>query len=533
MLEYFLRSRQILVVLFLKTASSISSQPSVSFSLPSERPNEPMLTKYEEAVRRLYQVNLWNPVKLGLENSEALHRLIGSPMKNKRIVHVAGTNGKGSVAWKIARALREAGYRDGLFVSPHLASFRERIQIGGTMISEEEVSTGLPWIYDLCREHSVPATFFELTTALAFHHFKAAEVVVLEVGLGGRLDATNVVTPTVSVITSIGLDHTRILGDTVEEIALEKAGVMKPGVPVVVGPRVPQSVLKARALEVGSPFHQLTSPQGSTADFDDENSDIARSTLRLLCALPGFERLDERCIEVGLATRPPCRFEELNVSWDPIKRQAQLHADKQSDADKVDAASGTGAHVILDVGHNPPALQGLVARLAKAFPGRPLRFVLGMSRDKDIGECVGLLLAALPSLEVSHIHLVAAEHPRAAPPDFMLERVSEAGLLPAEDTNRLFSVHFADGDTGSVTGGVHAALDAVAHQRKANQSAAGGGEESAEEVVIVCGSVFIMAEARAALGFNEPQDSNVISEVAGSHLKHIQEMFPAADPPVK
>jgi dihydrofolate synthase/folylpolyglutamate synthase len=190
------------------------------------------MSRYNSVVKNLYQVNKWHPVKLGLENSEALYRLLGSPLASKPVFHIAGTNGKGSVAWKISKALRAAGYRDGLFVSPHVSSFRERIQIRGKMISEEDVVVAVPMIVDLCEEHKLPATFFELTTALAFHHFRNTDAVALEVGLGGRLDATNVVTPTVSIITSIGLDHTRILGDTVEEIAMEKAGIMKPGVPV-------------------------------------------------------------------------------------------------------------------------------------------------------------------------------------------------------------------------------------------------------------------------------------------------------------
>lgn len=147
---------------------------------------------------------MWNPVKLGLENMAAIDKLIGSPLANKPIVHVAGTNGKGSVSYKIASALRAAGYKDGLFVSPHVSSFRERIQIGGNLISEEEVACELPKLYELCAVHGIPSTFFELTTALAFVHFSKADIVVLEVGLGGRLDSTNIVTPSLSVITSIG-----------------------------------------------------------------------------------------------------------------------------------------------------------------------------------------------------------------------------------------------------------------------------------------------------------------------------------------
>jgi len=189
-------------------------------------------SRYNTIVRNLYQVNKWHPVKLGLDNSEALYRLLGSPLASKPVFHIAGTNGKGSVAWKISRALRAAGYKDGIFVSPHVSSFRERIQICGKLISEEDVCATVPMIVDLCEEHRLPATFFELTTALAFHHFRSADAVALEVGLGGRLDATNVVTPTVSIITSIGLDHTRILGESVEEIAMEKAGIMKSGIPV-------------------------------------------------------------------------------------------------------------------------------------------------------------------------------------------------------------------------------------------------------------------------------------------------------------
>jgi dihydrofolate synthase/folylpolyglutamate synthase len=433
-------------------------------------------------------------------------------MTNKPIVHVAGTNGKGSVAWKISRALREAGYRDGLFVSPHIASFRERIQICGEMISEDDVVASLPWIFELCRKHSVAATFFELTTALAFHHFKSADVVVLEVGLGGRLDATNVVTPTVSVITSIGLDHTRVLGDTVEDIALEKAGVMKPRVPVVVGPRVPIEVLEAKASEVGSPLHRVDFGNDESEngpifkDFDAENTEIARSTLNSLCGLPGFERLNKRCMDVGVATRPPCRFEELAVSWDAAKRPAQWASVGCNES------VGTATRVILDVGHNPPALTQLLSRLASSFPTQPLRFVLGMSRDKDVGECVRLILESLPNLRVSHIHFVAAKHPRAAPPSTMLQRVtdSQVRLPQGERTESLFSVHEGHEEEGSVTAGIYAALNSACRANESNQFESLSSEHKVEEVVVVCGSVFIMAEARTALGFREPQVDDAI-----------------------
>lgn len=497
-----------------------------------------MLSKYESAVRKLYQVNMWNPVKLGLDNSKSLHKLIGSPMVNKPIVHIAGTNGKGSVAWKIALALRNAGFRDGLFVSPHVASFRERIQIGGELISEDEVASALPWLFKLCAENDVPATFFELTTALAFHHFKSADVVVLETGLGGRLDATNVVVPTLSVITSIGLDHTRILGDTIEAIASEKAGIMKPSVPVLVGPHCPHEVLRAHATQVGSPYHVVAAAldarntDDGDFDFDEENSAIAAHALEMLSKKPGFEALSTKAIELGVRCRPPCRFEMLRVHWDKNQGAASSLALDDQAANAALASSALGVadgqglapavRVCLDVGHNPPALRMLLAKLKANFPKSPLRFVLGMSRDKDMAACVGLVVDAFRGTgqRLNHVHLVAASHPRAAPPHVILESAIEAGVDTA-----LFTSHGGSGDRktacveGSVTEGVRAALAAAAKGRQCE----GSGEE--EEIVVVCGSVFIMAEARQALGFTEPQDSDVISEVAGSHLKNVQEFF--------
>ena len=203
--------------------------------------------------------NLFHPVKLGLENIERLHKILGSPMDDPdiTIIHIAGTNGKGSVALKIAKSLEQVkNNRVGLFISPHVSSFRERMQVNSCLISESEVEDRLPTIFSACEEHGIPATFFEVTAALAFFHFaeSGCNVIVLETGLGGRLDATNIVkNPAISVITSIGLEHTRILGDTVEKIALEKGGIIKKNRQVLVGPNVPLDVLRqcARDKESG------------------------------------------------------------------------------------------------------------------------------------------------------------------------------------------------------------------------------------------------------------------------------------------
>ena len=188
-------------------------------------------TPYELLVRRLYRTNLYHPVKLGLDNIRNLLLALDNPLalcprpalaagapNPVGIVHVAGTNGKGSVCYKIASALSSSGYKTGLFVSPHVSSFRERVMVSsggdggvGGPIGEDEVVDLLPDIFTACKANDIPATFFEITTALALQHFhrRGCDCIVLETGLGGRLDATNVVDPTLSVVTSIGLEHTR------------------------------------------------------------------------------------------------------------------------------------------------------------------------------------------------------------------------------------------------------------------------------------------------------------------------------------
>ncbi len=175
--------------------------------------------------------------KNSLENTLKLDEIFGHPHRNYKTVHVAGTNGKGSVSHILAAVFQAAGYKTGLYTSPHLKDFRERIKVNGQMISEQEV---IEWVENYPVKNNlwnIEPSFFELTAALAFDYFAKQEVdiAIIEVGLGGRLDSTNIITPEVSVITNIGLDHTNLLGDTLEKIAAEKAGIIKPNVPAVIG----------------------------------------------------------------------------------------------------------------------------------------------------------------------------------------------------------------------------------------------------------------------------------------------------------
>ena len=192
--------------------------------------------------------------KPGLERIRDFCHYLGDPQNNYHTIHVAGTNGKGSVSHMLASVLQHAGYRVGLFTSPHLRDFRERMRVDGKMISEREVVDFVARHKAKMRE--LDLSFFEMTTAMAFDFFSASEVevAVIETGLGGRLDATNVITPEVSVVTNIGLEHTDLLGDTIEKVAGEKAGIIKAGIPVVLGEASEQynAVFEQRAAELGS-----------------------------------------------------------------------------------------------------------------------------------------------------------------------------------------------------------------------------------------------------------------------------------------
>ncbi|CAM9889446.1 unnamed protein product, partial [Ectocarpus fasciculatus] len=394
---------------------------------------------YETLVRKLYQVNLFHPVKMGLTNITRLHEALGSPADGLPAVHIAGTNGKGSVALKMARSLQLGGLKTGLFVSPHVSCFRERVQVDGAYIPESSIEDILPRIFDLCESQDIPATFFEVTTALAFQHFRESGVdaIVVETGLGGRLDATNILNPAITVVTSVGLDHTKILGDTVEQIALEKAGIFKPGVPALVGDGCPIDIMKGVAESRGCPFHRWMDafPEGSPAagadgDYDEENARLAEAGLILLGRAHPDLCVNEDALRRGVSQRPPCRFEVLQVDAPPAAavtgKQVGSPRSSGGDAGAVVGAGGRGASppegggeagasgggggggegvvtVVLDVAHNPPAIVRCFQKVvAKEFSGRRIRVVAAFSGDKDSKDCLSTVLT---SAAPDRIHL--------------------------------------------------------------------------------------------------------------------------------
>lgn len=336
--------------------------------------------------------------------------------------------------------------------------------------------------------------FFEVTTALAFHFFakKDVDVVVLETGLGGRLDATNVVKkPDLCVITSIGLEHTKILGDTVELIAAEKAGIIKKNVPVLVGPHCPHETIRQCAREKeASKYYTVNDVMGELSsskneefvDYDVENSLIARCALKIFRENKKQIPIDEEILKVGLGQRPSCRFEEMEIEGPSKQKTIKL---------------------ILDVAHNPDAMGYLMKKLESTYPGLldKMRIVVGFSSDKDLKLCGSTILECVT--DPSRLHLVEAAHPRAAKLEDMF---SAQPLL----RNSNFDV-----EDRSITVQVQSALKLA---------------EQNDEIVIVCGSVFLMAEAREAIGIDEPRDSKYIAEMAGANFRFGQEIFANEDP---
>jgi dihydrofolate synthase / folylpolyglutamate synthase len=349
-------------------------------------------------------------MRFGLERMERALDALGRPERSLRILHVAGTNGKGSTCAMAAQALLEAGYRTGLYTSPHLVRFNERIALDGEPIGDADLARLSGEIRRACPWHDAGGggdgdrlTYFEFATLLALLHFaeRGTGAVVLEVGLGGRFDATNVVTPLACAVSRIGLDHVELLGDTLAAIAREKAGILKRGVPVAVAHAQPAEAMAALAEEAarrGAPV-TVAAPawHGAVAlagPHQRGNAALAAAALRLLdgAGLP----VPEAAIARGIATaRWPGRLEEVGG-------------------------------VLLDGAHNPDGAAALAAALPELRPGSPVELVFGVLADKDHE---GMLRALAPV--VRSLHLVAPRTPRARAP--ATYRALAAQLAPRVD----------------------------------------------------------------------------------------------------
>lgn len=408
--------------------------------------------------------------KKDLHNTIALCKALKNPHSKFKSIHIAGTNGKGSTSHMLAAILQQAGYKTGLYTSPHLKDFRERIKINGEMIREDFVVDFVERTKAISDE--VQPSFFELTVAMAFDYFEKekVDIAVIETGLGGRLDSTNIITPILSIITNIGYDHMNILGNTLQEIAAEKAGIIKPGVPVVIGECLPETenIFLNKATQLNAPLHFAQSEfiiTGIEYSAQWLHCDVIDTRLKMpfSCKLDlnGVYQAKNLCTvfsaagvlnDMGIL---PHEMDECDA-LDKVKLLTGLHG-------RWDVISENPA-IVLDVAHNEDGIKQLLQQLA--LIGQPLsatHIVLGMVKDKDISN----VLALLPK-EVTY-YFSNAHIPRA--------------MLHAELKEKAagFGLH------GESYDDVNEALKAVRLNAKA------------KDMIIVCGSVFLVAEVDTGL----------------------------------
>jgi len=423
---------------------------------------------YQTTLEHLYRLERFG-IKLGLENVRQLLSLLGDPHRGLRAVHVTGTNGKGSVCAYVAAALRATGYRVGLYTSPHLIRFNERIRVDGEPIADDDVlrlwSGMQPAIHAMTAHRAVDhPTFFEVTTAMAFQYFRerGVDVAVLEVGMGGRMDATNVVDGLVSVVTRVDLEHTEHLGKTVDRIAREKAGIIKASSRAVTVTQEALPVIEARCREVHAPLSVLgrdvraerleSGLRGQTVrvrgsfgslevqtplvgSFQVENVGIAVAALAELRG-QGIEVADRAIREGIAATRWPARFDRVR-----------------------DAPT-----VIVDGAHNAPATRALGEAFTELFPGRKAIVVVGILNDKDLAG----MAASLGPL-ARQVFAARPQTPRA---------------YPAEDVAAAFRPFAPAVVIPRVGDAIDASLAAAAP----------------DDIVLITGSIYTAGEALDRLG---------------------------------
>ena len=377
-----------------------------------------------------YQRNGPPAYKASLENTLALDIMFGHPHRNFRSVHVAGTNGKGSVSHMLAAILQEAGYKTALYTSPHLKDFRERIRINGEMIPESYVVDFVQQFLEKNKTIDLEPSFFELSVMMAFSFFasQSVDVAVIEVGLGGRLDSTNIITPELSIITNISLDHTALLGDSLGKIALEKAGIIKPSIPVVIGETHPQTSMifegKAKEnraallfadqiLHTGYSLFSTDQRQLFTIKnkdrilFEDLRLDLlgkyqSKNICTLLCSVLELQKMGWKITDTNIRNglENVTSLTGLAGRWQTI---------------------GANPRIICDTAHNEAGIREVISQL-KQIPFKKLHFVIGMVNDKDISG----VLALLPKEAV--YYFTKASIPRALSEHQLMQMATFFGL---------------------------------------------------------------------------------------------------------
>jgi len=426
---------------------------------------------YQQTIDYLYaQLPMYSRIgaaayKEDLHNTIALCNAIDNPQNKFKSIHIAGTNGKGSTSHMLAAMLQQAGYKTGLYTSPHLKDFRERIKINGAMISQEFVVDFVARTKNISEE--IQPSFFELTVAMAFDYFEKekVDIAVIETGLGGRLDSTNIISPILSIITNIGYDHMDILGHTLEKIASEKAGIIKPGVPVVIGEYLPETkpVFTDKATACHAPIYfaqdeyTVSNTQYSmqllSCDVTSTNHHITEHFELDLNGLYQTKNIRTVLCAEGILMQQgfTIKNEDEKTALKQVKKLTGLYG-------RWDVISEDPV-IILDVAHNEDGIRQLLEQLSVVRrPSSVVHLILGMVKDKDINKALGILP------KNAQYYFTNAHIERALPHAALQEKA------------KAFELH------GQGYGEVNEAIKA------AKQNAA------ADDIIIVCGSVFLVAE---------------------------------------
>jgi dihydrofolate synthase/folylpolyglutamate synthase len=407
----------------------------------------------------------YSPEVFDLGRVRRLLGMLGDPQDSFPSVHIAGTKGKGSVAAMMEACYRASGYRTGLYTSPHLIRFTERIRVNGEEIAEPDLVRLVERLKQVAPEIPQISTF-ELTTALAFMHFAERNVNlgVIEVGLGGRLDATNVITPAVCVITSLSYDHTHLLGNSLSEIAGEKAGIIKRGVPVVVAPQQTEAeqAIRSIAEQRGAPLHLVNRDWHYAAEERSLTGQTFRvwreagdAPVQLSIPLLGHHQVQNGCtayVALQLAAEGglPIGLEAIRVGLSNVQWAGRFHV------------LSVAPTVVLDSAHNRDSALQLRIALDDYFPGRPVRMVFGASSDKDVR---GMLLELSP--RVSRVILTQADHPRAERSGALAEQVRSFGrpvevVVPVAEALRIAMQDLEEDEVVLVTGSIFVVGSALA-----------------------------------------------------------------------
>ena len=368
--------------------------------------------------------------KPGLERVEEFCRRIGNPQNSFCTIHVAGTNGKGSVSSMLASVLRQAGYKVGLYTSPHLVDFRERIRVDGRMIPQQDVVDFVGCNYGSIKE--LQLSFFEITTAMAFSHFalSGVEVAVIETGLGGRLDATNIIRPLVSVVTNIGLDHTALLGDTLQAVAAEKAGIIKSGVGIILGEGSESynNVFEARSAACGS---QLIYAEQCYSHVGH----------RLCGGMQTIElqnRMNGKSLSIEIDLLGECQYHNVITAAtvvdylnqnSPLTISCQAFREGMSSVVANSSLQGRWQVVgqnpltVYDTGHNAHGIRYVAEQISRFIEGGGRAYcVIGFARDKSLDEVLELLPRS------AYYLFTAADSPRSLPATQLCDMATAAGL---------------------------------------------------------------------------------------------------------